>query len=304
MSGSSGFIGTKLSDALGRRSGPDKRAIDITDRVSLDRAARSWNCHTVVHLASSGTVITPQGRLPAMFDVAVDGLVNLLEVCRPSRFVFTSTCAVYGNAPQSGGKPGWTDVRPISVYGLSKVVGERILDEWASREPDSRPSAVSLRLGNVIGRGCRGLIAHLVRHAVQHPRGERIMEMRGGGKLLRDYVPIDYVTQIIEGAALRDWTPGRLHIYNVGSGRPMTNGAVAELVTGWLREQGLLLNIRFLDQAGPGETLASALDVAETERQFGIEPPPTDAVERAILEGAEECFERETAEASMQRAHR
>ena len=222
-----------------------------------------------------------------MFDVSVDGLLHSLQVFQPRRVVFSSSCAVYGNSPLEGASPTWQDVHPISVYGLSKAAAEKVLEQWARQ---TRSVAVLVRMGNVVGSGCAGLISYLVRHAVQHPDGTVPANMRGGGKIVRDYVPVSYVVQIVRMALEEDFEPGSAPVLNAGSGRTVSNGEVASILKEWLAKQGYRLNIVFQPNAAPSEASYTALRTELTECRFNLNSPSSEAVREAILDGARSCL--------------
>src|SRR5690606_904268 len=126
-----------------------------SSREQVRQLASELRPRRIIHLASRGTVITPLSLLPAMLDTCVDGLVNLLEEIAPDQIVFASTCSVYRNAPQEGASPVWDDVHPVSIYGLTKAVGELAIHQWVEA---SGGSGVILRMGNIVGTGGKGLI--------------------------------------------------------------------------------------------------------------------------------------------------
>jgi UDP-glucose 4-epimerase len=248
----------------------------------MARLAQEWKVELLVHLAASGTVLTARSALPRMLDVSVDALITAIDLFQPQRVLYASSCAVYGNAPATGGKPCWADVKPVGVYGLSKAMAELMLTDWA-RETGSQ--AILLRLGNVVGANCRGLISYLVRHALTHPDGDVPARMRGGGRVLRDYVPVNYVARVMEAASQGAFEPGAATTWNVGSGRTMSNGEVASLVREVLSSEGYKLEVVFDDDVAPGEAWAAALRTEATERDLGLSPPSKDDVRAAIVDG-------------------
>ena len=272
-----------LTSRLLRSAAADPRTVDVTSREDLRALAAEWPVRSVVHLGAFGTVITSRANVPRMLDVTIDGLVNLIDFFQPRQVLYASTCAVYGNSPDSGGRPCQDDVKPVSTYGLSKAMAEMMLIDWAR---ESGNEAVLFRLGNVIGPNCRGLITYLVRHAVKYPDGSVPARMRGGGRVIRDYVPVEYVAHLMELAASREFAPGSAPIFNIGSGRPRSNGEVAEIVKEWLTRQGYRLNIEFEPDVAPGEARQAILRTEATEKFFGVEPPDENAVRASIVEGA------------------
>ena len=78
----------------------------------------------------------------------VDGTVRLLDVAAGvERFVFSSSCSVYGN-PESVPVDESQPIRPESVYAETKAIVERVL-HWYSEVRGIR--SVSLRYFNAAG---------------------------------------------------------------------------------------------------------------------------------------------------------
>ena len=246
------------------------------------KIAEERNIHSLVHLAAAGTVLAPLKAVPGLFDVSLHGALNVLKAFQPQRVVYGSSCAVYGNSPPDGGQPGWEDVHPISIYGLSKAATEKMLEQWAK---ENGSVAVLLRLGNVVGTNCGGLIPYLVRHAIKYPDGNVSAGMRGGGQIARDYVPVTYATRVMQLALQADFAPGTSTVFNVGTGRTMTNGDIADILREWLASLGYRLRVEFQPNLEIGESMCSRLQTGATESRFDLTSPTVDEVRQAVLEG-------------------
>jgi nucleoside-diphosphate-sugar epimerase len=278
ITGSEGFFGGTLRKSLRDAGAPQTFHASVTDEQQLALLAARWNVHTVVHLASRGTVTGSRQKAPAMLDVSVDGTVRLIDSFHPARFLLASSCAIYGDTGATPASPSWDAVHPVSIYGLSKAIAELVLREWAEKESQR---AMILRFGNLVGAGGRGLIPYLVRHALQYPDGSEPAMMRGGGSLVRDYVPIDYAVRVIEAALEAEWR-GPVEVFNVGTGLASTNRQIAEIVQRTLREKDVDLRIHFADEPDFGEARSAVLDCSATTRRFGISPPGRDGIAHAV----------------------
>jgi UDP-glucose 4-epimerase len=298
ITGSSGFLGSHLSAAVADRPSDKVCGIDIAlpvvpasyTRVTADirsvealRIVReSWGRpDALIHLAASAEVLTPWLQVPTLLSTNIDGTFNVADTLMPRSVIFASSSSIYGNAPLAQTDPLEGKISPLCLYASSKLTGERILGEWA-RETGN--SAVALRLGNLVGPRCRGLIPYLVGHARRYPDGSVRAKMRGHGELVRDYVPVGYVAGIFLAAAETAWESACLNTFNVGTGRAMTNRAVAEIVQRIVTEYGLHLEIDWDNPIGPGEATEVVLDMKKTVRQFGLPLPGPDEVVSAIEE--------------------
>ena len=157
ITGSKGLIGTELTDLLVHQ-GADVRSIDIAAEgddqgdVRDPERVRSaiGGCHGIVHLAAVSRVILGEKHPELCWDTNVHGLKNVLHVAAASRrrpwVIFASSREVYG---QPEALPAHEDcpVRPVNIYGRSKVEGEALVE--AARRDGLR--ACTVRLSNVFG---------------------------------------------------------------------------------------------------------------------------------------------------------
>lgn len=110
------------------------------------------------------------------------------------KLVFTSSGAVYGRQGQ-----------PISVYGACKLGAEGLVTAWAEKEPGREWSI--LRLGNVVGPGCRGVIPDTLRKL---KKGGKLVVL-GDGSAKKPFVHVaDVVKTILRAPAgihdVRSWS--------------------------------------------------------------------------------------------------
>lgn len=123
---------------------------DIADEELVESTCREHDVHTIVHFAAYKNVGESM-RLPSKyFHNNVDGTVRLLDAAvrsGASRFVFSSSCSVYGTSdrmPVDESQP----IMPESVYAETKAMSERLL-HWYGVAHGLR--SVSLRYFNAAG---------------------------------------------------------------------------------------------------------------------------------------------------------
>jgi nucleoside-diphosphate-sugar epimerase len=294
LTGSAGFIGSHVRDCFadGRDSASPIVGLDIApDRLpttiradirrpaELRQAAGVMRPRTIVHLAAKAEVVLPFNQLADLVATNINGTINVLDAMGPERFVLASSGSVYGNATGRGASPHWSCVNPLGAYAMSKAAAELACAEWAR---ESGGIAVALRFGNVIGRRCRGLIGYLVEHALRHPGAETPAALRGGGTLIRDYVPVSYVARAIQRATEIPLSRGSSAILNVASGRGLTNRAVAEVVQRVLRDHGVELTMTFGSRRAPCEAKCEVLETAASNDKLGLRGPTEEEVIAAI----------------------
>ena len=73
--------------------------------------------------------------------------------------------------------------------------------------------------------------------------------------------------------------------FNIGTGRGMTNGEIADIVITTLEAEGLRLRITWDSPLKPGESNAIVLDMAETNDVFQCPVPDREAVVDSVRQG-------------------
>jgi UDP-arabinose 4-epimerase len=123
---------------------------DLRDTGTVVRVFENFRPKAVVHFAALSYVNESVEKPHLYYDNNVLGTVSLLNAMREvgvDRLVFSSTCAVYGNAetvPIAETHP----TRPVNPYGMSKLLAESAIREFV-RSFGFR--AVALRYFNAAG---------------------------------------------------------------------------------------------------------------------------------------------------------
>lgn len=176
----------------------DVRDIDFTDLLSVD---------AVVHLA--GLSDDPCGDLnPELTEqINLHATLRLAELCRQaqvSRFVFASTCSVYGRA---GGEllNERSRTNPLTTYAETKLAAEHSLLAMS----DAAFSPVILRLGTCYGVSPSLRLDLLVNQLAAAAVTSGLAELRSDGRAWRPLVHVEDVARAI--AAVLVASDGTLH---------------------------------------------------------------------------------------------
>jgi UDP-glucose 4-epimerase len=235
---------------------------DIGDRVLVDRLMRTRGVETVIHFA--GSVVVPDSVADPLGyylnnTVKSRELIAAAITNKVSRFVFSSTAAVYG-VPASVPVMESAPLNPLSPYGASKAMTERMLAD--AGEAYGLRSAV-LRYFNVagadpdgrVGQSTRGA-THLLKVAVEAATGQRDHVAVFGtdydtpdGTGIRDFI---HVTDLVRAhAAALDHLRGggESLVVNCGYGRGYS---VLEVLDAVQKVSGRALDIR-ARQRRPGD---------------------------------------------------
>ena len=244
VSGGAGYIGSVCVEELlkaghtvtvydnlieGHRSAVDERAEfiegDLQDRKSLGLAVKASKPEAIIHFAAFSLVGESMANPVKYFRNNVAGGLNLLEAATEAgakKFVFSSTCAVYGvpeRVPMTEDLP----LQPVNPYGESKFMFERML---AWQRQVHGVEFVVLRYFNAAGASARfgehhRIETHLIPNFLNVALGKKPQgEIYGtdyptpDGTCLRDYVHVGDLAQ----AHILALNPGANGFFNLGNG--------------------------------------------------------------------------------------
>ncbi|MEM4686031.1 MAG: GDP-mannose 4,6-dehydratase [Zestosphaera sp.] len=183
---------------------------------------------TVYHFAANPEVRVSMTEPRTHFEENVLVTFNVLEGCRLNdvkEVVFASSSTVYGDA-QVFPTPEDHPTKPISVYGVSKLMSENLLagysDIYGIR-------ALSLRFANIVGpRQTHGVIVDFISKLRRNPKK---LEILGDGTQRKSYL---HVIDLIEGMhiALEHLrkSSARYEVYNIGNTDWISVKEIADLV--------------------------------------------------------------------------
>ncbi len=216
---------------------------DCTNESQVRRALKGVD--VVFHLAANPEVRLERSDPDQCFVQNVVSTQVMLEQTRRSgadTFVLASSSTVYGEPETIPTPEDYSPLRPVSVYGGSKLAAEALVTSYCEM---FEKRAVIVRLANIVGeRNRHGIIADLFRKL---QRDRRVLEVLGDGKQAKSYLHVqDCIPGIL--AALRA-SRRRVEVYNVGSGDCITVRRIAETI---VEEMGLSTRLEFVRQAKGG----------------------------------------------------
>ena len=132
---------------------------DVRNPAALDEVFGYFLPHAVIHFAGLKSVSDSSVRPSLYYDVNVGGtaiLLGAMERVGCNNIVFSSSATVYGE-PQYLPCDEFHPIAPINPYGRTKVMGERLLQDWSCVKPLHR-RAVALRYFNPVGADPSGEI--------------------------------------------------------------------------------------------------------------------------------------------------
>ncbi len=256
--------------------------IDCADKEELARVFQNHSdISGVIHFAAFKSVNESVEKPLLYFRNNIDSLLSLLEVMlsrKVHRFVFSSSCTVYGQPDVIPVTEAAPFKRPESPYGATKQMGERILEDAVNAFSELR--VVSLRYFNPIGAHPTGAIGelpigvpnNLVPYVTQTAIGKRkALTVFGNdyntpdGSCLRDFIHVvDLAKAHVSALTEMDRLPKRFEAFNLGSGVPCS---VLELIHTFVKVTGVSVNYS-IGPRRPGDIEKVYADPSKSNRDL------------------------------------
>ena len=241
VTGGAGFIGSRLvnileqighevfsiDNAISEKNSGEYKYIwaDICNPNNYQKILEvARGADVFFHLAAKKSVQASIDHPWSYNNTNVDGSLRMLDLCIEAgipRFVFASTCAVYGEREKCSES---SPTVPMSPYGLQKLIIEQYCDLYSRLyEIDT----VSLRYFNVFGPDCDEGVIGVFKN--QHKNNEPLT-IFGSGEHSRDFIHVD---DIASATALAGLHPHKLmgDVFNVGSGEPTSVIEIAKAIS-------------------------------------------------------------------------
>jgi UDP-glucose 4-epimerase len=221
----------------------------------------------VLHLAALVSVQQSLENPTLANDVNVNGTLNLLKASVDSgvkRFVYSSTCAVYGEAKHM---PIAEDscLRPLSPYGVSKLAAEsyvRVFGEVYGLE------SICLRYFNVYGsRQAYGDYSGVITRFMDRIRKNVGLVVFGDGEQTRDFVHVCDVVEANMLALRAERVVGEA--FNVGTGVATTINRLARTLLQVTNKDHLRVTH---NEPREGEIRHSTADISKARKELHYEP--------------------------------
>jgi nucleoside-diphosphate-sugar epimerase len=154
--GANGQIGSELVTALAEKYGFDNviasdigtenrfgakryNTVDVLDKPAVARLIADEGITQVYQLAALLSATGEKAPLKA-WTLNMDGLLNILEIARergeagkPLKIFWPSSIAAFGPNTPAQDTPQYTVMDPSTIYGISKLAGERLCEYYHSK---------------------------------------------------------------------------------------------------------------------------------------------------------------------------
>jgi len=221
LTGGCGFIGSSFIKKFNKEFdfiiiSSKEKIIEKTVRTeygsvsnkNIIKIIETINPDVIIHLAALSGLKKCEANPKKAFEINVIGTENVIKGCLKtnSRLIFISSREVYGLATSK--KSNENDrLKPINIYGQTKMKAENIIDEYAKK---FGLNYTILRLTNVYGSGGKSGVNNLIRESLKE--GKIVVN---GGEQILNFIFIDDVIELIRLVLLNDKLSGE--IFNIGS---------------------------------------------------------------------------------------
>jgi UDP-glucose 4-epimerase len=185
------------------------------------------NCEVVFHLAANPEVRVGSENPEVHYEQNIAATFNLLEAVRKVGsvrvFVFSSSSTVYGEPLEIPTPEDYAPLKPVSVYGASKMASEALISGYAQTYGFN---AIIYRLANIVGpRSQHGVIFDFMNKLTED--SERL-EILGDGTQTKSYLDVeDAIDAMLTGVSKSQC---KVEIFNVGSEDKVNVKEIADIV--------------------------------------------------------------------------
>lgn len=151
--GANGQIGSELVDALAAKHGADNviaadisptslygaKRYEVVDVLNADRLAEIHEQYEITQVYQLAALLSATGEKAPLkaWTLNMDGLLNILELARirgeagkPLKVFWPSSIAAFGPNTEAVNTPQYTVMDPNTIYGISKLAGERLCEYY------------------------------------------------------------------------------------------------------------------------------------------------------------------------------
>ncbi len=249
--GGSGFIGTNIAQRLLHDNyniliisrNPDRNISSVNKQIIRKSVDVNWTSklinvldgyENIVWLVNELLPSVSMDSLVQDFSFNISPLISFLESTRKlsklRRFIFFSSGGtVYGNTLTNNFIDEESPTRPISAYGLSKLISEKYID-FITRK--SSFQSIILRPSNVYGEHQninkpQGIVAHSLYAIIN----KKSLDVYDGGNMIRDFIHVSDLSSVIKKLIERSYQSSKVDIYNVGSEYGVKINQILEIIS-------------------------------------------------------------------------
>jgi UDP-glucose 4-epimerase len=193
---------------------------DIRNSTSMNHLIKGMDY--VFHIAGQVNHVDSVKDPLKDLSINVEGTLVIMEALRmynpEAKVIFTGTRGEYGSSLRLPVAENHA-INPIGIYAITNFAAERIVLTYHNLH---NIKSVCLRITNTYGP--RHQMAHdeygVFNWFIKKAMNDEVIPLFGDGRILRDYLYVDDLTESLISTALNDTAYGE--VYNIGSGIPLS----------------------------------------------------------------------------------
>lgn len=256
ITGDKGFIGAHLSKKIGGVGFDLKDGLDIRNTYQLESIFQDNHIDTVIHLAALAGVRKSKLFPEDYISTNIQGIINLLECAKRhnvKHFISFSSSSVYGNQfPPNNEKD---TLRPVSLYGITKLAGELLIQSSGIPYTIVRPFSVY---------GGNGRKDQVFYRWINQIKDNKPISFYGEGDSSRGYTHVSDIVQAVQRILEKG---AENEVYNIGGNEIIS---LQELLS-YFKGEFLTLEIEYLPLPQE-DILENWADVAKAKEILGWAP--------------------------------
>ena len=252
---------------------------DLLDPDALKQALLEKDI--VFHVAANPDVKLGAADTRIHVDQNILATHSLLEAMRKAgvgKIAFTSTSTIYGEADVVPTPEDYGPLKPISLYGASKLSCEALISSYCHT---FEMQSWIYRFANIVGeRGTHGVLVDFIRKLKQNPKE---LEILGSGKQRKSYLEVKDCVQAMIHCV--ENSQEETNIFNIGSDDSIDVTGIADITAEKMKLPGV--KYRYTGGVGgrgwKGDVKIMQLSIEKIKR-LGWTPKrnSTEAIEAAV----------------------
>ena len=194
--------------------------LDLCEKSSVSKIIADFQPDSIVHLAAQPGIRLPLSKSKDYIQNNIVGFSNIIEAAVQNEipnFLYASSSSVYGNSQRIPFSEKDFGLKPISLYGATKLSNEILASTYIA---NSRTRARGMRFFTVYGPWGRPDMAYLRLAACALT--DNAFKLFGDGQVKRDFTFVGDIVEMI-GALDKELLTrhiGFADVVNIGGGNP------------------------------------------------------------------------------------
>ena len=270
--------------------GIEIKRIDLSDITAVKKIVRGFKPDVIIHLAAQPGVRTPLGKSFQYIQNNLVAFANIIQTAIEEsvpEILYASSSSVYGNSTETTYREDDLSIRPISIYGATKLANEILAPAFIS---GSKTRARGMRFFTVYGPWGRPDMAYF--RIIDSILNGSEFKKFGGGDVKRDFTFVDDITLMIEKLSLELLArpAGYSDVVNIGGGSPHSLNDLIGVISKQLGSAPLILE----SVSNPNDVNFTCADVSKlSELTKGIPAIDLESGVKETIEWAQHAGIRE-----------